>query len=97
MSHVLCWETPAGSIGAVHPHIFWVDRLLDHCRFFEAFIKERSMYYVCSNMVKPLTEPSQLSFVELIGPTEMKWFVSHYWGMAVRHFNDAIRSPDLQT
>ena len=54
------------------------------------------MYYVCSNIVKPLTEPSQLSFVELIGPTEMKWFVSHYWGMAVRHFNDAIRAPDLQ-
>ena len=63
-------------------------------RFFEAFIKERSMYYVCCNIVKPLTEPSQLSFVELIGPASMEWFVSHYWGMSVRHFNDAIRQLD---
>lgn len=62
-------------------------------RFFEAFIKERSMYYVCSNIVKPLTEPFQLSFAEVVGPTAMQWFVSHYWGMAVRHFNDAIRDP----
>ena len=49
------------------------------------------MYYVCSNIVKPLTEPFQLSFVELVGPTSMQWFVSHYWGMPVRHFSDAIR------
>eukprot|EP00438_Fugacium_kawagutii_P003168 Skav218948 [mRNA] locus=scaffold678:309386:312100:+ [translate_table: standard] len=61
------------------------------CRFFEAFIKERSMYYVSSDIVKPLTKPFQLSFVELIGPSSMEWFVSHYWGMTVRHFNDAIR------
>eukprot|EP00913_Durusdinium_trenchii_P006490 g6100.t2 len=39
--------------------------LQDFAQFFEAFIKERSMYYVCSNLVKPLTEPYQLSFVEL--------------------------------
>ena len=49
------------------------------------------MYYVCSNIVKPLTEPFQLSFVELVGPTSIQWFVSHYWGMPVRHFSDAIR------
>ena len=49
------------------------------------------MYYVCSNIVKPLTEPFQVSFVELIGPTGIQWFVSHYWGMPVRHFSDAIR------
>ena len=60
-------------------------------RFFDTFIKERSMYYVCSNIVKPLTEPFQMSFVELIGPTKIQWFVSHYWGMPVRHFGDAIR------
>lgn len=52
------------------------------------------MYYVCSNLVKPLTEPYQLSFVELVGPSPMEWFVSHYWGMAARHFNDAIRDLD---
>eukprot|EP00438_Fugacium_kawagutii_P008959 Skav215555 [mRNA] locus=scaffold3091:212800:237229:- [translate_table: standard] len=66
-------------------------QLQDFVQFFDAFIKERSMYYVCSNIVKPLTKPFQLSFVELIGPSTMEWFVSHYWGMAVRHFNDAIR------
>eukprot|EP00438_Fugacium_kawagutii_P015887 Skav206411 [mRNA] locus=scaffold2210:268178:286203:- [translate_table: standard] len=60
-------------------------------RFFEAFIKERSMYYVSSDIVKPLTKPFQLSFVELIGPSSMEWFVSHYWGMTVRHFNEAVR------
>eukprot|EP00435_Cladocopium_sp_Y103_P059516 s1118_g21.t1 len=66
-------------------------QLLDFLQFFDSFIKERSMYYVCSNIVKPLTEPVRLSFVELIGPTKMQWFVSHYWGMPVRHFSDAIR------
>lgn len=49
------------------------------------------MYYVCSNIVKPLTKSDQLSFVELVGPVKMEWFVSHYWGMAVRHFNEAIQ------
>ena len=23
----------------------------------------------------------------------MEWFVSHYWGMPLRHFNDALRTP----
>lgn len=58
-------------------------------RFFETFIKERSMYYVCSNIVKPLTEPFQLSFVEMIGPTGIQWFVSHYQiSRMQRHHND---------
>ncbi|CAK8996373.1 Extracellular matrix protein FRAS1 [Durusdinium trenchii] len=60
-------------------------------QFFDSFIKERSMYYVCSNIVKPLTKPFQLSFVELVGATKIQWFVSHYWGMPLRHFSDAIR------
>lgn len=68
-----------------------VGKLHDFVQFFEAFIKERSMYYVCSNIVKPLTQPYQLSFVEVVGSTQMQWFVSHYWGMAARHFNDSIR------
>ena len=49
------------------------------------------MYYVCSNIVKPLTEPFKLSFSELVGPTQIQWFVSHYWGMPIRHFGHAIR------
>lgn len=66
-------------------------QLQDFLKFFEVFIRDRSMYYVCSNIVKPLTEPYQMSFVELIGSTKMEWFVSHYWGMPARHFGDAIR------
>lgn len=49
------------------------------------------MYYVCENLVKPLTEPSKLSWAELVGSTEMQWFVSHYWGMPARHLGEAIR------
>ena len=55
------------------------------------------MYYVCTNLVKPLTEPYQLSFVELVGPSKMQWFVSHYWGMPLRHFGDAIRNTPRVT
>ncbi|CAK9015225.1 unnamed protein product [Durusdinium trenchii] len=70
-------------------------QLQDFIQFFETFIKDRSMYYVCSNIIKPLTEPYQLSFVEVVGSTKMEWFVSHYWGMSVRHFGDAIRKHAL--
>ena len=49
------------------------------------------MYYVCDNIVKPLTAPSQLSWAEMVGPSAMEWFVSHYWGMAARHLGEAIR------
>jgi len=66
-------------------------KLHDFLQFFETFIKERSMYYVCSNIVMPLTKPYKLSFAELVGPTQIQWFVSHYWGMPVRHFGHAIR------
>ena len=61
-----------------------------HLRFFNAFIKERSMYYVCENMVKPLTAPFKVSFVELVGPVDIQWFISHSWQMPVRHFSDSI-------
>jgi hypothetical protein len=49
------------------------------------------MYYVCDNIVKPLTAPSQLSWAEMVGPSPMEWFVSHYWGKAARHLVEAIR------
>lgn len=68
-----------------------VGQLHDFVQYFETFIKDRSMYYVCANIVQPLTKPFQVSFVELVGPSPMEWFVSHYWGMGVRHFSDAIR------
>lgn len=70
-------------------------QLQDFLQFFETFVKERSMYYVCSNIVKPLTKPYQLSFAELMGPKKIRWFVSHFWGMPVRHFMDAVRKHAL--
>lgn len=48
------------------------------------------MYYVCANIVKPLTEPFKVSLVELVGPVEINWFVSYSWQMPVRHFGDSI-------
>ena len=48
------------------------------------------MYYVCANIVKPLTEPFKVSLVELLGPVEINWFVSHSWQMPVRHFGDSV-------
>ena len=67
-----------------------IDNLQDLHEFFSAFIHDRSMYYVCSNLVQPLTKPFKLSYAELVGPTETAWFVSHYWGMGFRHFVDAV-------
>jgi len=49
------------------------------------------MYYVCENIVKPLTKPYQLSYAEFVGPSDLMWFVSHYWGTPFRHFVDSIR------
>ena len=33
---------------------------------------------------------AQVSFVELVGPVNIQWFISHSWQMAVRHFSDSI-------
>ena len=38
------------------------------------------MCYVWSNIIKPLTAKSRLSFAEFVGPSPVVWFVSHYWG-----------------
>ena len=62
-----------------------LDKLREFYDFFNAFILDRSMYYVCSNLVIPLTKPWKLSYAELAGPGEVMWFVSHYWGMGLRH------------
>lgn len=67
-------------------------KLKEFYNFFNPFIQDRSMYYVCSNLVVPLTRAYKLSYAELAGPTEVVWFVSHYWGMPLRHFIEAISS-----
>ena len=33
---------------------------------------------------------AQVSFVELVGPANIQWFISHSWQMPVRHFSDSI-------
>ncbi|CAE7759812.1 FRAS1, partial [Symbiodinium pilosum] len=72
------------------PRAITAGKLRDFLDFFREFIRERSMYYVCSNIVMPLTKPVKLSFAELIGPSELNWFVSHYWGTPVQHFVGAV-------
>ena len=54
--------------------------------FFSHHIGSRNMYYLCSNLVKPLTMQVALSYAELVGPSSVQWFVSHYWGMPFEHF-----------
>ena len=43
-------------------------------------------YYLCSNLVKPLTQKVELSYAEMVGPSRVQWFVSHFWGMPFAHF-----------
>jgi len=59
--------------------------------YFHHIIGDRDMYYVNENILKPLTKASQLSYAELAGPTELTWYVSHYWGTSFRHFVESIR------
>lgn len=49
------------------------------------------MYYLCGNIIKPLTKPSQLSYADVVGPNDMQWFVSHFWGTPFVHFVETIR------
>lgn len=58
---------------------------------FQGFIRERNMHYVCKNMLLPLTRRHRLSYAELVGPCEVQWFVSHYWGTPFRHFVQSLR------
>ena len=58
--------------------------------FFQSFIRDRSMYYISSNLVQPLTKRSQSSYAELAGPSRGSWFISHYWGTPFRQTVDAI-------
>ena len=44
----------------------------------------RNMYFVEPHIVKPLTEPFQLSYAELVGPVQVQFFVSHFWGLDFR-------------
>ncbi|CAE7658377.1 unnamed protein product [Symbiodinium pilosum] len=66
-------------------------QLWDFFIFWQSYIFNRNMYYVVSNVVKPLTRPWKLSYAELAGSCCLQWFVSHYWGTPFCHFVDTIR------
>ena len=69
-------------------------QLFDFFSFFQPRIKARNMYYVCANIITPLTEPSRLSYAEFAGPCEAVWFVSHFWGTSFRHFVQAVQKHE---
>ncbi|CAE7948652.1 unnamed protein product [Symbiodinium sp. KB8] len=67
-------------------------KIQDLYDFFSAYIgHQRNMYYLCSNIVKPLTTRDRLSYAELAGATPVSWFVSHYWGMPFQHFVECLK------
>lgn len=64
------------------------------CQFLDYFAgyigPSRTMYYICHNIILPITRRYKLSYAELAGPTETAWFVSHYWGTSFSHFASTI-------
>jgi hypothetical protein len=55
-------------------------QLFDLLDGFIEFICDRNLYYIDANIVRPLTKPFRLSMAEFLGPSQVQWFVSHYWG-----------------
>ena len=78
-----CQRGPHRAITAAQLHDFF--------QYFVAYLGERSMYYVAQNLIIPLTQPTRLSYAELAGPSEVQWFVSHFWGTPFKHFVDCVR------
>ena len=68
-----------------------LQQLWQFFNYFQQYIGTRNMYYVCSNLVCPLTEPLLLSYAELAGPSSVRWFVSHYWGGSFSQFVEALQ------
>ncbi|CAE7476370.1 unnamed protein product [Symbiodinium natans] len=57
-----------------------ISQIVDLYEEFKSFIQDRNLYYVDSNIVRPLTQSCRLSLAEFMGPSKVDWFVSHYWG-----------------
>ena len=66
-------------------------QIFDLMNEFQQFIRDRNLYYIDSNIVRPLTSQQQLSLAELLGPSKVVWFVSHYWGTRFTYTCDALR------
>jgi len=68
-----------------------IGQVWDLWNFFQVFVQERTMYYLEPNIIRPLTAKLGLSYAELVGPSQVEWFVSHYWGHSFFDTISAIR------
>ncbi|CAK9011013.1 Uncharacterized protein SCF082_LOCUS10906 [Durusdinium trenchii] len=66
-------------------------QLFDLYDFFQAFIKGRNMYYLDPNLVRPLTKKHRLSFAERVGPSQVDFFISHWWGTPFMNFCESVK------
>jgi len=66
-------------------------QLFDLFDFFQAFIKGRNMYYIDPNIVRPLTKKYRLSYAERVGPSQVDYFISHWWGTPFRNFCESVK------
>lgn len=80
-------ETSRGQARGIAAH-----QLCTLYRTFEGYILDRDMYYICSNMVLPLTTKDKVAFSDLVGPGDANWFVSHYWGTPFKFFVESVTS-----
>jgi len=65
--------------------------VLDLHETFIAFIKDRNMYYIDPNIIRPLTSRVKLSYAEFVGPQNVQWFVSHWWGTEFQVYCEALQ------
>lgn len=65
--------------------------------FFQVFIRDRTMYYLNPTVVQPLCAAHRLSYAERVGPHQVQWFVSHFWGTQFRLFCESVRRHALAT
>ena len=66
-------------------------QIFDLMHDFRPYIRDRNLYYIDSNIVHPLTSNVKLSLAELLGPSRVQYFVSHYWGTMFTYTCDALR------
>ncbi|CAE7544091.1 unnamed protein product [Symbiodinium sp. CCMP2592] len=58
---------------------------------FKHFLLERNMHFVVANIVEPLTEKRQMSFVSLLQGKPVSHFVSHSWATLFQHFVQCLQ------
>eukprot|EP00913_Durusdinium_trenchii_P030824 g28869.t1 len=71
-------------------------KILDLYEHFQALIRDRNMYYLDPNIIRPLTASVRLSFSELVGPDQVEWFVSHWWGTPVLRSEESAEYQALR-